>query len=795
MTTEEQFDYSDLMENSIQNYEESELKLSIPEEVLDREFDPNTVADDNNQQENSIEPSASSDENLHSEDLRVLNQEETQTDDVPQSKDSAPKVRTPPEPVVQRKSSRPLKPNFRPSMLAQRIKLKFHITPPNALTVSKVAPDNNLPKSFKDVILSTIEQLLSKSPIVVNTDSNQIITLPVMDPINISRDPEALVRPPPIKYLPSMDLSSPQSCLEALNNKEYRLYWYFAIKDELDNLQIRKTWKLIDKFKLKSVDLHAIKSKYAFRLTVKPDGFLKFRSRLVACGYSQIPGFDYDETFAPTAKYKSLCIIFHLAAVFRWFLSGMDVANAYVEAEIDKLIHMKLPKELFSDSDGNPVIVQLLKSLYGLKQAGELWNRLLNKQFVDLGYLRLAHDQCLYIKRNSVKKTVTIIVVYVDDVLFVGNDQDEINHILEYLADQFTKITDEATISKYIGIDIVRDFENQTIYLSQKMYTDQYVKSNVPDQTPIKLIPLPETVDYTSRGDGKLPAILDKVGKLRYLADRTRPDLLTSVGILGSGASMPTINHLRGVDHIGRYLKGTNDEHIQLGGTDEEIKLFGYCDASHLPHGDSKPRLGYCFFLNKQSGTIHARSFKDKAVSHSSCESEIKAIDETIRQSVWLRGFLAELGFPQSEPTIIYTDSISAKTLIDSFNVGNNSAHLVMRLNYLHEMVENGTIQLKYIDTLNQVADILTKLLPLLPHQHFMEILTHGHGGSVPEPKSKVIYKTKRTLKFKMDHNSRKKFVPSLKFKTALVVLKQSRTEESRLEGSNSNSSGERCRN
>jgi hypothetical protein len=72
-----------------------------------------------------------------------------------------------------------------------------------------------------------------------------------------------------------------------------------------------------------------------------------------------------------------------------------------------------------------------------------------------------------------------------------------------------------------------------------------------------------------------------------------------------------------------------------------------------------------------------------------------------------------------------------------------------MRLNYLHEMVENGTILLKYIDTLNQVADILTKLLPLHSHQHFTDILHHGHGGTIPEPKSKVIYKSKKSVKFK----------------------------------------------
>jgi hypothetical protein len=613
---------------------------------------------------------------------------------------------------------------------------------------------NNLPKS--SVIASTIKQLIEKRPLVImmNDKDNQIITLPLSPDL-----PENDQKPKPVKYLPDMDLSCPRNCLEALQSNDAD-QWYQAIKDELDNLQIRGTWKLINTITSRAVDLHPIKSKYAFRLTVKPDGYLKFRARLVACGYSQIPGMDFDETYAPTAKYKSLCIIFFLCAIMAWIMSGADVGNAYVEADIDKLIFMFLPKELFRDPNGKPVVVELLKSLYGLKQAGELWNRLINKQFCDLGFTRLAHDKCVYIKRNHLHKTVTIIVVYVDDILFTGNDQEEINKTLSYLSDQFTKITDMEIMSKYIGVEIERDLENYSIYLSQKLYTQQYVDSNVPVSSTPKLIPLSESIDYATKGDGSIGPIHDKVGKLRYLADRCRPDLLTSVGILGSAALNPSVKHLQGVEILGRYLKGTTSASMKFGGSDnKEVKLFGYCDASHLPHGDSKPRLGYCFFLNNDSGTILARSFKDKSVSHSSCESEIKAIDETVRQAIWIRGFLSELGFPQLEPTVIYTDSISAKTLIDSFNVGNNSAHLVMRLNYLHEVVEQGIIILKYIDTLNQVADILTKLLPVHSHQHFMEILTQGHFGKVPEPKSKVIYKFKRdNNKFKQFSNGQRGF-------------------------------------
>jgi hypothetical protein len=137
-----------------------------------------------------------------------------------------------------------------------------------------------------------------------------------------------------------------------------------------------------------------------------------------------------------------------------------------------------------------------------------------------------------------------------------------------------------------------------------------------------------------------------------------------------------------------------------------------------------------------------------------------------VRQAIWLRGFLEELGFPQLEPTVIYTDSQSAKTLIDSFNIGNNSAHLTMRINYLHEQVEQGIIALKYIDTLNQVADILTKLLPVHSHEFFTETLTLGHHGIDPSPKAKIKYKTKPQSKFKQNSNNKRTF----KFSTTTSV-------------------------
>jgi hypothetical protein len=115
------------------------------------------------------------------------------------------------------------------------------------------------------------------------------------------------------------------------------------------------------------------------------------------------------------------------------------------------------------------------------------------------------------------------------------------------------------------------------------------------------------------------------------------------------------------------YLRGTKDLKLRLGSRDKLIKLFGYADASFVAGGDSRLQLGYCFFLNRDSGAVVARSIKDKTVLLSSMESEIKALTEAIKETIWIRGLLNELGYFQDEPTLIYQDNQSAIRLSDKF--------------------------------------------------------------------------------------------------------------------------------
>jgi len=124
--------------------------------------------------------------------------------------------------------------------------------------------------------------------------------------------------------------------------------------------------------------------------------------------------------------------------------------------------------------------------------------------------------------------------------------------------------------------------------------------------------------------------------------------------------------------------------------------------------------------------------------------------------AIWLRGFLEELGFEQFEPTVLHTDSVSAKALADICNIGTNSSHLVMRINYIHECVEAGIISLKYINTLNEVADVLTKLLPVEPHEQHSRFLLEGHNSQEPVVAMPDTEHKKAKSDFTLDHRTGK---------------------------------------
>jgi hypothetical protein len=298
------------------------------------------------------------------------------------------------------------------------------------------------------------------------------------------------------------------------------------------------------------------------------------------------------------------------------------------------------------------------------------------------------------------------------------------------------KLTSAGAVRKYIGIDIQRDRSKRLLTLEQSRYSNDYISKEVPKNANPKLIPLPSTIDYNEPNKSSQNRPIDhEIGKIRYLADHTRPDMLAGAGILGSHVSNPSDTHVKGLLHFNKYIKGTPHLGLTYSGSpnkeDYEINLLGFADAAYLRFYDSKSRLAYCFFLNLNSGTVCARSVKDTTISHSSTEAEIKALDLAIKQVIWLRGFLKEIGFEQKKPTVIYMDNAAAKYLAESLdNCSNNFSHIIVKLNFIQQEVLSGTIEVKYINTDYQIADILTKPLANEKFSQLRKILLEGFKNS-----------------------------------------------------------------
>eukprot|EP01034_Spumella_vulgaris_P025234 gene25234-31665_t len=446
---------------------------------------------------------------------------------------------------------------------------------------------------------------------------------------------------------------------------------------------------------------------------------LKFKARVVALGYSSILGVHYDDTYSPTMLFKSLLIVLTIAMREGWLRTNIDVGNAYLEAARLKALYMWLPIDW---TQGRKIKVRLARNLYGLKDAGLLWYLVIDRILQKEGYKRSVFDPCVYHKAGS------ILALFVDDLAITGNRASEVKRIKAAIASQVKKLKDMGQLSKFIGIEMEQDGDH--LVLTQLETSNAYINEYVRQGKSVKHVPisaLHQLDKFDEEDTAEWTPIWDIVGKIRYMADRTRHDLQYVASKLGTKSSMAPPTYQKAAMDVMSYLRGTKDLALRLGGRDKIIKLFAYADASFVAGDDSRSQLGYCMFLNRDSGAVVARSIKDKTVSLSSTESEIKALCEAIKEIIWIRGLLAELGYPQLEPTVVYQDNQSSIRLSERIGSEARTRHIVNRLNFIRQEIEHGTVQLEYIPTGDMVADILTGPRDRGLFEYLRSILLEGH--------------------------------------------------------------------
>ncbi|CAI5943696.1 unnamed protein product [Closterium sp. NIES-65] len=258
----------------------------------------------------------------------------------------------------------------------------------------------------------------------------------------------------------------PATVQQALGGKHTEK-WREAMDRELKALEERNTWKVVPVSVARNKTI--LTGKWVLRIKRKADGTIeKFKARWVVRGFDQEHGRDFTETFAPESRHTSLRILLAIAAMKKKKLRQIDVANAFLYAPVDAEIFVELPH----GTHGEPnQVCQLLKSLYGIKQAPRLWQQHLHARLTRIGFRQLPHDQGMY--RLTKNADYILLIVYVDDLLYIGSTDDVTTWFEGELQRDLT-LTVSSTVTQYLGLNI-REEEN-AIYLSAEKYADTIAK-------------------------------------------------------------------------------------------------------------------------------------------------------------------------------------------------------------------------------------------------------------------------------------------------------------------------------
>lgn len=262
---------------------------------------------------------------------------------------------------------------------------------------------------------------------------------------------------------------------------------------ELDALERNETWDITNLPPGK----RSIGCKWLYKTKYKSDGSIdRFKARLVILGCKQIQGVDYAETFAPVAKMSTVRTLLAVAAIEGWITSQVDVNNAFLHGESEETVYMALHqgyhgigsrisvgKGELNLHTSTKVVCKLKKTLFGLKQAPRKWFRKLSVTLLDMGFKQSRADYSLFI--DTTENTITLVLVYVDDLLLAGNSQKAINGLKEMLSKSF-RMKDLGDLTYILGLEISRSQDG--FFVSQKKYVMDILKEfGMINATPLKV--------------------------------------------------------------------------------------------------------------------------------------------------------------------------------------------------------------------------------------------------------------------------------------------------------------------
>ncbi|KAK8534611.1 hypothetical protein V6N12_057255 [Hibiscus sabdariffa] len=482
-----------------------------------------------------------------------------------------------------------------------------------------------------------------------------------------------------------VDHDEPKTYQEAVSSPDSKK-WLEAMRSRMDSMSDNQVWTLVEP----PEGIKPIGCKGVFKKKTDMDGNVQtYKGRLVAKGYRQIHGIDYDETFSPIAMFKSIRILLAIAAFHDYEIWQMDVKTAFLNGKHEEDVYMTQPEGFVTPEN-----------------AGKVCKLQRNED-----------EPCVYKKFSG--SIVSFLILYVDDILIIGNDIPTLQSVKEWLSSCFS-MKDLGEAAYILGVKIYRDRSRRLLGLSQSTYIDKVLKRFNMETSKKGFLPMTHGISLseeicpsTSQERETMSQIpyASAIGSIMYAMICTPLDLSYALSMTSRYQANPGEGHWVAIKNILKYLRRTKDAFLVYGG-EEQLSIKGYTDASfQTDKDDSRLQLGFVFRLN--GGAVSWKSSKQDTVVDSTTEAEYIAASEAAKEAVWIKKFVTELGVVPSisDALELYCDNNGAIAQAKEPKSHQRSKHILRHFHLIREIVDRGDVEICKVHTDNNIADPLTKPL------------------------------------------------------------------------------------
>ncbi|RVW99273.1 Retrovirus-related Pol polyprotein from transposon RE2 [Vitis vinifera] len=383
----------------------------------------------------------------------------------------------------------------------------------------------------------------------------------------------------------------------------------------------------------------------------------------------------YAVKVGPDGQIASVRLLLSMAAMCSWPLYQLDIKNAFLHGDLAEEVYMEQPPGFVAQGESG-LVCRLRRSLYGLKQSPRAWFSRFSSVVQEFGMLRSTADHSVFYHHNSLGQCIYL-VVYVDDIVITGSDQDGIQKLKQHLFTHF-QTKDLGKLKYFLGIEIAQS--SSGVVLSQRKYAlDILEETGMLDCKPVDT-PMDPNVKLVP-------------GQGEPLGDPGDID--------GS--------HWDAVIRILRYIKSTPGQGV-LYENRGHTQVVGYTDADWAGSPtDRRSTSGYCVFIG--GNLISWKSKKQDVVARSSAEAEYRAMALATCELIWLRHLLQELRFGKDEQMKLICDNQAALHIASNPVFHERTKHIEVDCHFIREKIASGCVATSFVNSNDQLADIFTKSL------------------------------------------------------------------------------------